>query len=291
MIERCPTNIWLAELQAILQGSAGGFLFGIPLLYTVEVWSIGSATEPEWLLVVLAVTLVVVWFLTQVEGFRQTLTLNPCEAVLESIEAVGIGVACAAIALLLLQRITFATPLSEILGKLVFEGVPFSLGVALARSTLTNNPLRMRRRVTLSRVTLSPTLSSLRDALVDFDATLIGAVLIAFSIAPTEEVSLIAAALPSLWLLLVIAASLGLSYTIVFASGFTDRAERQQRGLLLSPGTETLMAYLVALTASVTMLVLFRQLHPGDPWQEWLSDTLVLGLPASVGGAAGRILV
>ena len=48
-------NIWLAELQAILQGAAGGFLFGIPLLYTVEVWSIGSATEPPWLLTVLMV--------------------------------------------------------------------------------------------------------------------------------------------------------------------------------------------------------------------------------------------
>jgi putative integral membrane protein (TIGR02587 family) len=286
-----PTNnIWRAELQAILQGAAGGFLFGIPLLYTVEVWSIGSATEPWWLLTVLAITLVVVWLLTQVEGFRKTLTLHPLEAVLESVEAVGIGVACAAIALLLLQRITLSTPLSESLGKLVFEGVPFSLGVALARSILSNNP-RRRRRVALPSTPSSPTLISLRDALVDFDAALIGAVLIAFSIAPTEEVPLLASSLPTPWLLLVMAASLVLSYTIVFASGFTDRAERQQRGLLLSPGTETLVAYLVALLASVTMLVLFRQLHPGDPWQEWLSDTLVLGLPASVGGAAGRILI
>jgi putative integral membrane protein (TIGR02587 family) len=284
-------NIWLAELQAILQGAAGGFLFGIPLLYTVEVWSIGSATEPRWLLTVLAITLVVVWLLTQVEGFRQSLTLNPLEAILETLEAVGIGVACAAISLILLQRITPATPLSEVLGKLVFEGVPFSLGVALARSTLSNNPLRVRRRLTLPRQSSSPTRSNLRDTLVDFDATLIGAVLIAFSIAPTEEVPLIAASLPSLWLLLVMAASIGLSYTIVFASGFADRAERLQRGLLLSPGTETLAAYLVALLASVTMLVLFRQLQLDDPWQEWLSDTLVLGLPASVGGAAGRILV
>ncbi len=291
MKNRAQDNIWLAELQAIMQGAAGGFLFGIPLLYTVEVWSIGSTTEPWWLLTVLATTLVVVWLLTQVEGFRQTLTLNPLEAVLESIEAVGIGVACAAISLVLLQRITLATPLSEVLGKLVFEGVPFALGVALARSTLNNNPLRIRRRISLPQAVYSPTLASLRDTLIDFDATLIGAVLIAFSIAPTEEVPLIASSLPSLWLLLVMVASLGLSYTIVFASGFTDRIERRQRGLLLSPGTETLVAYLVALVASVTMLVLFRQLHPGDPWQEWLSDTLVLGLPASVGGAAGRILV
>ena len=285
-----PANIWFAELQAVLRAAAGGFLFGIPLLYTVEVWAIGSATQPLWLLAVLGATLLVVWLLTQVEGFRQTLALRPLEAVLESIEATGIGLVCAALALVLLRRITLETPLSEMLGKLVFEGVPFSLGAALARSILSRGS-RDRRTVSRPRRLSSPTLASLRDTLVDLDATLIGAILIAFSIAPTEEVPLLASSLPSLWLLLILGASLGLSYTIVFASGFTDRSERLQRGLLLSPITETLAAYLVALIASVTMLVFFQQLSPADPWQEWLSDCLVLGLPASIGGAAGRILI
>ncbi|MGB3768881.1 MAG: DUF2391 family protein, partial [Phormidesmis sp.] len=35
----------------------------------------------------------------------------------------------------------------------------------------------------------------------------------------------------------------------------------------------------------------FQQLTGNDPWQEWLENIIVLGLPASVGGAAGRILV
>jgi putative integral membrane protein (TIGR02587 family) len=285
-------NVWLAEFQAILQGAVGGFLFGIPLLYTVEVWTIGEATNPGWLLLVLTVTLVGVGLLTQVEGFRQTLSLHPLEAFLETIEAVAIGVVCAALALVLLCRITLATPLSEALGKVVFETVPFALGVALARSTLQGKRSR-DRRTTIPRVRRLNSLSrvNLRDALVDFDAALIGAVLIAFSIAPTEEVPLLASSLPPLWLLLILATSLGLSYAIVYASGFTDRAERLQRGLLFSPITETLVAYLVALLASAVMLVLFQQLNPSDPWSEWLSDVLVLGLPASIGGAAGRILI
>lgn len=290
--DQTSPNLWLAELQAILQGAAGGFLFGIPLLYTVEVWAIGEATGPRWLLLVLATTLVVVGLLTQVEGFRQTLSLQPLEVFLESIEAVAIGVVCATLALVLLRRITLTTPLAEGLGKVVFEAVPFALGVSLARSTLQGNRGRDRRTTApLSRRLVSPTLVNLRDALVDFDSALIGAVLIAFSIAPTEEVPLLAASLPPLWLLLIMAASLGLSYAIVFASGFTDRAERRQRGLLFSPITETLVAYLVALGASMTMLVLFQQLNPSDPWSEWLRDVLVLGLPASIGGAAGRILI
>ena len=292
-------NVWLVEFQAILQGAVGGFLFGIPLLYTVEVWAIGEATGSRWLLVVLVATLVGVGLLTQVEGFRQTLSLNPLEALLESIEAVAIGVVCATLALVLLRRITLDTPLAEGLGKVVFETVPFALGVSLARSTLQgrrrysdlDRSANRRTTAPLSRRLARFSRVNLRDALVDFDAALIGAVLIAFSIAPTEEVPLLASSLPPLWLLLIMVASLGLSYAIVFASGFTDRAERRQRGLLFSPITETLVAYLMALLASMAMLVLFQQLNPSDPWSEWLSDILVLGLPASIGGAAGRILI
>ena len=282
--------MWIEELRAILRGAAGSFLFGIPLLYTVEVWAIGSSTDSLQLLYVQAVTFFVVLLLTQVEGFRRSLTIQPLETVLESIEALGIGIICAAIALILLRRITLETPLSETLGKLIFEGVPFSLGVTLARSTLERRG--SQRRTSSSEQSLLPATfrDILRDTLVDIDATLIGAIVIAFSIAPTEEISIIAAALPPLWLLLIMAASVLVSYIVVFASGFTDRSARAQRGLLLSPLTETLVAYIVVLIASALMLIFFQQLSSTDPWQEWLGNIIVLGLPASVGGAAGRIL-
>ncbi|MEM9164590.1 MAG: DUF2391 family protein, partial [Cyanobacteria bacterium P01_F01_bin.4] len=205
---RATPNIWRTELQAILRGAAGGFLFGIPLLYTVEVWTIGSAAKSLFLLAVLGVTFIVVLLLTQVEGFRRTLSLHPLEALLESIEALGIGVVCAAIALVLLRRVTLATPLSETLGKLIFEGVPFALGVTLARTTLSSNRSQARRTLTRPPLLTPPmpdnlTLSSLRDTLVDLDATLLGALLIAFSIAPTEEIPILVSALPPLWLLLI----------------------------------------------------------------------------------------
>ncbi|MGF1538126.1 MAG: TIGR02587 family membrane protein [Elainellaceae cyanobacterium] len=288
------SSIWRRELQDILGGASGGFLFGIPLLYTVEVWSIGSSAAAPQLLLVLGATFMVVLLLTQAVGFRRTLTLNPVDALLESVEALGIGIICAAIALLVLRRITLDTPLTEALGKLVFEAVPFSLGVALARSTLTQQgqrrtPAERSTGDRASEPSLAPSLA-ISETLIDFDATLLGAILIAFSIAPTEEIPILAAAVPPLWLLLIMTVSLVLSYMIVFASGFADRQQRQQRGLLLGPVTETLAAYLVALAASVVMLILFQQLSLQDPWQEWLRDTLVLGLPASVGGAAGRIL-
>ncbi|MGB3613311.1 MAG: DUF2391 family protein [Elainellaceae cyanobacterium] len=39
------------------------------------------------------------------------------------------------------------------------------------------------------------------------------------------------------------------------------------------------------------MLWFFHQLNFNDPWSLWLQYTLLLGLPASVGGAAGRLAI
>ena len=70
-------NIWLDELQAIFARSFWAvFYLAFLCFYTVEVWSIGAATEPWWSFTVLAVNLLVVWLLTQVEGFGKSLSLN-----------------------------------------------------------------------------------------------------------------------------------------------------------------------------------------------------------------------
>ena len=47
-------NGWAEELNEVVRGASGGMLFGIPLLYTMEVWWIGSFTSPIRMLSVLA---------------------------------------------------------------------------------------------------------------------------------------------------------------------------------------------------------------------------------------------
>lgn len=286
-----------SELQYLLQRSAGGFLFGIPLLYTVELWSIGSATKPLWLLSALGIGFMGVFLITLAETLRQHGRLNWQENLIETVEVLAIGLICALISLILIRRITGATPLSELLGKLVFEGISFAFGAALATSLLNKNGGRTGERLG-SPLAKSPDAISpgdgrdAWDAWADVDATLLGAFIIAFNIAPTDEVNILANATPTLWLLVLILASLVLSYLIVFAAGFTNQTERQhQLGWFQRPLSETILAYLIALLASIFMLWFFHQLHPGDPWQKWLSSTIVLGLPASIGGAAGRIIL
>lgn len=285
---------WSEEWGEIVSGISGGFLFGIPLLYTMEVWFIGSYGEPPILLGIIAITFFVVFLLNRVEGFRsqEVETESLIDAIAESIETLAIGFVCATVIMIVLQEINLQTPLVEGLGKVVFEAVPFSFGVALSRSILSGD----RYTNSNSNQSQSPRKGKKRiiwaDTLTDLSGTILGALFVAFSIAPTDEVAMLAAPATPPWLLLIIFTSLIITYLIVFASGFTNQTKRrQQQGIFQRPESETLAYYLVSLFASALMLWFFQRLAFDDPWSLWMRYSIVLSLPASIGGAAGRLAV
>ncbi|MEC4989995.1 MAG: TIGR02587 family membrane protein [Oscillatoria sp. PMC 1068.18] len=287
-------NNWIEERQDLLRGASGGFLFGIPLLYTMEVWWIGSFIEPPLLLIILIVTYAIVLILNRIEGFRNNKRDSLIDAAAESVEALGIGILCATFVLVLLNRISFQTPLDESLGKIIFESVPFSLGVALARVMLSGDPTDSNQEdeIDIKMGIPNKTKIKINESLADLNATLIGATIIAFNIAPTDEVPALAAASSPPRLLVIIASSLLISYCIVFAAGFVNQEKRyQQRGYFQTPLGETIFCYLISLLASALMLWFFQRISLSDPGFLWLRYTLILSLPASIGGAAGRLTI
>ena len=291
--KRQRSHPWLTQVDAIIRGASGGFLFGIPLLYTMEVWWIGSETSPPLMLGILATTFVVVFLLNRTEGFRKTKSKKFFDTLIDSVEALALGIICATCILILFGEINEGTPLNEALGKLILESVPFALGAALADGVLSGDRWSSPNRQDSDNQDVQANKadnSKLNATLADIGATLIGAMIIAFNIAPTDEVPMLDAAASPPWLLAIIAASLIISYCIVFEAGFTTQEKRrQQEGLFQRPISETVMCYLVSLFASMFMLFFFHRLSFNDPWTMWLSHTLVLGLPAAIGGAAGRL--
>ena len=283
---------WQSELKEIISGASGGFLFGIPLLYTMEVWFIGSYVQPNILLAILAITFIIVLSINRIEGFRPKESETIPGAIGETIETLAIGITCATIMLILLQRIDLRTSLTEALGKIVFEGVPFSLGVAFSRSLLSGDSNGNSDNKAESQSGRQQKSSAWRDTLADLSATIIGALFIAFSIAPTDEITVLAASASGLWLLSIAIASVLISYGIVFASKITNYQERfKQSGLFQTPQSETVISYLVSLLIGILMLWFFQKLTFSDPWYLWLRYGIILGLPASIGGAAGRLAV
>jgi len=305
---------WDEELEDLIRGASGGFLFGIPLLYTMEVWWIGSYTEPPLMLVILAVTFIIVFLLNRTDGFRQISPDRPITAAMDSVEAIAIGTVCTTGILILLREITGNTPLDEAVGKIVLEGVPFSIGVALARSILQGERNESEKNANSQSesqpesrinsqsqedsgseaITSPPPLSlpAFNTTLADIGATLIGTIFVAFNIAPTDEVPMLVAAASPPWLIAIILTSLAISYSIVFLAGFTTQKKRvQQQGIFQHPLTETVVCYLISLVAAALMLWFFHRLTFADPWTSWLKHGVILGLPATIGGAAGRLAV
>ena len=290
-----PVSHWAHEADDLARGLGGGMLFGIPLLYTVEVWWLGATSKPAHMLAAVAAAYFPVALLIRSSGFRQEKDVRLRDALRDAVEAVALGVVGAAAVLFVIGEIGPGIPLGEAVGKLAYEAVPFSIGVAVAchifggsRDNDDDESDDDDRGSDVGSETRSPG----QATSADLGATIVGAVFVAFNIAPTEEIPILAAATTMPRLLGVVALSLAASYVIVFVAGFGDQPGRRgQQGVFQHPATETVASYLVALLATLAMLVFFQRLDSPLLSEATLSQVLLLGLPAAVGGAAGRLAV
>lgn len=278
---------WGAVLTNELRGLTGGMVLGIPVLFTMEAWWVGRAAAPWQALVALAVAAVPVFLLSRTAGFHGSKTTSLSDAFLDTVEALALAlVACAGV-LLLLRVITLDTPPFEALGKVVIESVPFAIGVVVA-DHFVDKPGRSEAPDKQAPEREGP----LRATLTDQGAVAVGAGVLALAIAPTDEVPMLLAEATPWSLLALMAVSLVLSYALTFVAGFSNQEKRRkQPGLLQRPLTESVVAYLVALLAAAAMLWFFDNLALDAPLHESLGRVIILGLPAAVGGALGRMVV
>lgn len=293
---------WGSEVTDLVRAASGGLLFGIPLLFTVEVLWTGQHTSPQRMLVVLLLSFVPLLVLNRTEGFRSKRDVTFVDAVMDAVEGVALGILLVCGALVLLGEIDGETPLRIALGKIAYQVMPFCIGIGVARHIL-------RPKGDASRssdggdgdddeggdggddsAAATNGDRQINATVADIGASVIGSVFIALSIAPTDEVPLLAASRSPLWLLAIIGVSLVVAYSIVFVAGFAGQQQRhEQPGALQHPVTETVVSYLAALASSWAMLAIFQRAD--GPWHVTLAHVVVLGLPAAIGGAAGRLAV
>ena len=127
---------WGETGDALARAVAGGMLFGIPLLYTMEVWWIGTQSEPPAILAALLVSAVPVYALNRTAGFRRTADVRTVDALADTAEALAVSLLSATLVLFVLREISLDAGALEAVGKVVYEAVPFAVGVSLARHYL-----------------------------------------------------------------------------------------------------------------------------------------------------------
>ncbi len=269
---------WFDEVRVFTRAFSGAAVFGIPLAFTMEMWWIGKTLSISTLLLVLAIGLLANFGLAYVAGFRTDHSL--AMAVDQAVDALAVGILSAGFLLFTLNQLRLSDGFEQGVGMVMLLAIPLSLGASVAHEVFRDRDSRIGED--------QSELTVWQGVIADIGATIIGGIFIGMSIAPTDEVTLIAAGVTQFHLFAIIAASLLFSYLIVFASGFD---EVSPPGPFHHPLTETVLTYVVALAAAFGMLLMFERVTLEDPANEIIRQTIVFALPVAVGGAGGRLVI
>ena len=266
------------SLREYGRGIGGGFLFSLPLILTMEVWSAGISVGTGRLLPGLVATFILLCGYNAYAGLHHDARLD--EIIVDSVEELGIGLALSALILWILGRIDSTTALSEALGLVLVEGLFVAVGVSVGTAQLTGGEGSSRGRPQGRQQALSSELA----------LAFCGAVLIAANVAPTEEILMLASEMGPALLLATLAASLALAATLLYFSNFTGSA--RFAGTLGAFGVihGTAITYAAGFIVSAALLWFFGRFD-GHSLTLNVGQCVVLGLAATLGAAAGRLLL
>ena len=275
------------SLQEYGRGVAGGLLFSLPLLYTMEMWWAGFTAHPARLILYVLATFTLLLGYNFYAGLRHDASW--AEVVIDSIEEMGLGLIISALMLLLLGRLTSEMTMSEMAGKIAIEAMTVAIGVSVGTAQLGGTKERDQGEGPVHRAAKGGGSQG-----VHFGGQVViafcGAVLFAANVAPTEEVVLIAVE-TSVWRLIGLALlSIVLSMLILYYSDFTGAQSFSPSSGLPAVLMGTIITYAIALLSSVVILWFFDRFD-GQTLVTCLSEVIVLGVAATLGASAGRLLL
>ena len=271
----------------VARAAGGAILFGLPLLLTMEMWHLGFAMDRRRLALLVVANVPLLVGLSHVSGFEETFDVT--EDVVDAFVAYAVGFAMSAAVLALLGRLGPGVAASEAIGKVVLQAVPASIGALLAQSQLGSG----RADAVESREPGAGSPPGRRPSgyLGELFLMAVGALFLAFNVAPTEEVALSSYVMTPWHVLALAGVSLGVMHAFVYAVEFSGQHAAP-------PGTPflhvflrfTVVGYAVALLICAYVLWTFGRLDD-TAWAERVAGVLVLGFPAAVGAAAARLIL
>jgi putative integral membrane protein (TIGR02587 family) len=276
------------SLQEYGRGVAGGLLFSLPILYTMEMWWAGFITHPARLLVYILATFGLLLGYNRYAGLRRDASFG--EVAIDSVEELGLGLVVSALTLWLLGRVSADRPIAENLGQIVIEAMMVAIGVSVGTAQLG------------AAADDAGEDDSGQDGAAEEDAehashfpgqaiiALCGAMLVGANVAPTEEIVMLAVESTPLQLIALVALSLGLCALILFYSDFTGARRFVSADNLARVLGGTAQTYMLALLASAAALWFFGRFD-GNSFSVCLAETVVLGVASSIGASAGRLLM
>jgi putative integral membrane protein (TIGR02587 family) len=268
------------SLREYGRGLAGGLIFSLPLLYTMEVWWAGFIARPERLLLYLGFIFLLLFGYNRYAGLRHD--AGWLEVAIDSVEELGLGLFTSALVLFLLGRVGFDSTLDEAFGQIVIEAGIVAIGFSVGTAQL-GAPDEGDSGMEVEE-----------EGEIHFGGqlviTLCGAVLFAANVAPTEEIVQVAVETPPERLLGIAALSLIISALVLYFINFTGAGRYSPIETRRQAIAGTIITYAVALVASAVILWFFGRFDD-QALEICVGQTVVLGLPATLGASAGRLLL
>lgn len=268
----------MESLREYARGLAGGLLFSLPILYTMEMWWTGFLATPLSLLAGLTATFCLLVLYNLYAGLRSDASL--IEVAIDSIEEMGLGLVLAALLLWLIGRIDLSMNLPEIVGKTVATGLVTAIGFSVGTAQLGKATRQAEEAVPGYRQ---------HEPWRHLSLAACGAVLFAANVAPTEEIMMLGAELKLAGLLCLMMLSWLIGSLILYYSDFSASVAGRDAGFA-AVVRGTTQSYAVALLLSAAMLWFFGRFD-GASAGTIAGQTVVLGFAAMLGASAGRLLL
>lgn len=261
---------------------AGALIFSIALLMTMEMWWLGFSMAPARLALFTVVTVLLLVRLAHDQGFHKNITWRA--AVIDAFIGYAVGVVTAAIILPLLGIVQPGMAWNEIVGKVAIQAIPGAIGALLARSQLGENDEQGKGEGGDKQS------EPLRYG-AELYTMIVGALFIAFNVAPTEEMELISFMMTP-WLgIATVAASLAIMHAFVYEVDFRGAHKPTEGVGFWSIFLRfTVVGYALVLLVCLFLLWVFGRLEATSVTAA-LMMTIVLAFPGALGAAAARLIL
>lgn len=274
----------------------GAVIFSLPLYMTMEMWHLGFAMDRARLALFVALTYPFLVGLSHVSGFEPTFGLR--DDLVDAAVAWAVGVVTGLCGLALLGVLGRAESASEVVGKIILQAIPGSIGALFAQSQFNDSDRDgdADENATGNAGNASDSNASDSEGRPDtyWSQLLVmaaGALFLAFNVAPTEEIILIAYVITPWHLLALVLTSLVGMHAFVYHVQLGGQESA-------APGTPTwsvfvrytVVGYALAALISAYVLWTFGRIDDTGA-RAALSTVLVLATPAAIGAAAARLLL
>ncbi len=244
---------------------------------TMEMWQLGFAADPLRIALLLVLMIPVLVGLSHYCGFEPTFDWK--DDVVDAFVGYAVAFAASFVVLALFGELRPGMAWDEIVGKLSLQAVGGSIGALLAEGEFGMRDVHAEEE------------KENTSHAGELFLMLVGALFLALSVAPTEEMALIANKMGPAQGIALILFSMVVMHAFVYAVGFRGQAvvaaDTPRWSLFLR---YTVPGYAIALLASLYLQWTFGRMD-GAGLEHVVTATVVLAFPASIGAAAARLLI